>query len=82
MYESIVFNLINKSNVKDGIERMPPKEKTKQAEKNSINCYVIIINIYRLMGFESIWLIVLAKTCRLLDFVFKRKTDLTSFKDL
>jgi hypothetical protein len=82
VYDSIVHKLISNSNLKDGLERMPPKSKTNQVEKNSINCYILIVNIYRLMGYEKVWTIVFAKTLKLLQFIFKRKQDLAGFKQL
>lgn len=50
IYEGIVRQ-ISTSNLKDGIYRIPPKSKTDQVEKNSINCYILYINLYRMMGY-------------------------------
>lgn len=82
VYNSIVHTLIAESNVKDGLERMPPKSKTSQVEKSSITCYVIIVNFYRMMGYEKVWTIIFGKTLKLLQFIYTRKEDLKSYKDL
>jgi len=34
------------------------------------------------MGYEKIWTIIFGKTLKLLEFIFKRKEDLASFKHL
>lgn len=34
------------------------------------------------MGFEKVWVIVFGKLLRLLDFIYKRKTDLKGFTEL
>jgi hypothetical protein len=65
IYEGIVRQ-ISTSNLKDGIYRIPPKSKTDQVEKNSINCYILYINLYRLMGYEKVWSIVFGKLLKLL----------------
>jgi hypothetical protein len=78
IYEGIVRQ-ISTSNLKDGIYRIPPKSKTDQVEKNSINCYILYINLYRLMGFEKVWTIVFGKLLRLLEFIYKRKADLKKY---
>ena len=61
---------------------MPPNDVSKQVEKNSINCYILIINLFRLMGHEKIWLIVMGKTLGMMDFIYKRKEPIKTFKDL
>lgn len=77
LFQAIVFKFINNSNVKSGLERMPPKSRTDQCEKNSINCYVLAINMLRLMPqCKKIWVIVFGKLLKMLDFLYKRKEDL------
>lgn len=73
---------ISTSNLKDGIYRIPPKSKTDQVEKNSINCYILYINLYRLMGYEKVWVIVFGKLLKMLEFVYKRKEDLRRYTEL
>jgi hypothetical protein len=81
IYEGIVRQ-ISTSNLKDGIYRIPPKSKTDQVEKNSINCYILYINLYRLMGYEKVWIIVFGKLLKLLEFTYKRKEDLKRYTEL
>ena len=70
------------TNIKDGFEKIPPKEKNKQVEKNSINTYVLLINIFRVMGFEAVWLGVFGKTLNMLNFLFTRKEPIKDWKKL
>jgi hypothetical protein len=81
LYEGILRQ-ISTSNLKDGIYRIPPKSKTDQVEKNSINCYILYINLYRLMGYEKVWAIVFGRLLRLLEFIYKRKADLKKYTEL
>ncbi len=81
MYEGMIRQ-ISTSNLKDGIYRIPPKSKTDQVEKNSINCYILYINLYRLMGYEKVWLIVFGKLLHLLQFLYKRREDLRNYREL
>lgn len=83
LYHNIIFQFINKSNVKSNLERIPPKSRTDQCEKNSINKYALTVNIYRLMGpCKRVWLIVFGKLLKLLDFLYKRHNDLESYHKL
>ena len=83
LFETVVHKFISNSNVKSGLERVPPKSRTDQCEKNSINCYVMAINMFRLMpGGKKVWVIVFGKLLKMLDFIYKRKTDLESYNKL
>jgi len=83
LFETILYKFINNSNVKSGLSRIPPKSRTEQCEKNAINCYVLACNMMRLMpNCKKIWAIVFGKTLKMLDFIYKRKTDLESFHKL
>ena len=77
-----IMNLIGSTNLKNGLYRIPPKSRTEQSEKNSINCYILHLNLYRLNGHPKIWSIVFGKLLTLLQFTYKRKIDLTSFSEL
>lgn len=81
IYESMLRQ-ISCSNLRDGIYRIPPKSKTEQVEKNSINCYILYINLYRLMGYEKVWLTIFGKLLKLLEFIYKRKEDLKKYTEL
>lgn len=61
---------------------MPPKERNKQVEKNSINTYVLLVNIFRVMGFEAVWLGVFGKTLDMLNFIFTRKEPIVKWDEL
>jgi hypothetical protein len=84
LFDTIVNKFISNSNVKSGLERIPPKSRTDQCEKNSINCYVLAINMYRLMGppYKKVWVVVFGKLLKMLDFIYKRKKDLESYHQL
>ena len=79
-YDSIIY-LIKVANQRDGIYRIPPKQKSGQVQKNSINNYVLMINLYRLMGYEKIWMIFFGKLLKELEFLFKREEELKSYLD-
>lgn len=65
------------------MERVPPKIRTEQLEKNAINKYVMVVNLYRLMpSCQKIWVIVFGKLLKFLDFLYKRKNDLESYHKL
>jgi hypothetical protein len=81
LFDSIIYQ-IKSSNARDGLYQIPPKSKTSQAEKNAINRYALTVNLYRLMGYEKIWMIVLGKTLRLLEFTYKRQQDIKKLTDL
>ncbi len=67
LFDTIVNKFINNSNVKSGLERVPPKSRTDQCEKNSINCYILALNIYRQMNQgKKVWVIVFGKLLKLL----------------
>ena len=83
LFETVVFKFISNSNIKSGLERIPPKSRTDQCEKNSINCYVLAINMFRLMpGTKKVWAIVFGKLLKMLDFLYKRNKDLESYNEL
>ena len=77
-----IIGLIGSTNLRNGLYRIPPKSKTEQSEKNSINCYILHLNLYRLMGYEKVWSIVFGKLLQLLDFTYKRKEDIKTFEEL
>ena len=73
LFDLIVLKYINESNVRAGLDRIPPKSKNDTCEKNIINRYILTINLYRLMGYEKVWIIVFGRMLKLMDFVFTRK---------
>ncbi len=66
-YELIVENFIRNSRIKE-IERIPPgkNKRTAEIEKNSINTYIVIINMIRLQGHHEFWYCIFGKTLGLL----------------
>ena len=82
IWNFIVHNFIKKTNVKDGFERIPPKENNAQVEKNSINKYILVINIWRLIGAEKVWNLIFGQTLKMLQFIYSQKAPPSSYKDL
>lgn len=56
----------------EGWEMFPPRSKNETKWKISISTYVLKLNLYRVMGYESLWLVIFGKLLGLLDFTWKR----------
>lgn len=82
IWDAVVNKFIKNTNIKDGFEKIPPMERNKQVEKNSIITYVMLINIFRVMGFEAVWLGIFGKTLNMLSFLFLRKEPIRDWKKL
>ena len=66
IWDIIVYKFIRKTNIRDGFERIPPKERKGQIEKNAINKYILVINLLRCMGAERVWFCTFGRTLRML----------------
>ena len=61
---------------------MPPNKHSDDIYKNTINKFILYINLYRAMGYERIWLIIFGKTLDMLSFIYKRSKPISKFREL
>lgn len=74
--------MVFRSARKEGIEEIPPTALDAEVYKNSINAYVLIINLIRVKGLERVWAYFVGKTLRLLEFIYKRERPIRSIEEL
>lgn len=67
---------------KEGFEELPPTSEEVEIYKNMVNGFALMVNLMRVRGQERLWLYMVGKTLSLVDFIYKRKEPLKSYKDL